>query len=248
MMADLTHEQIKSLDSIRQRLLSLNASLGALRGDLATNPSLPSWSSLQSHATLISSNLQQINSSLTQHSGLLASTITFPSMQFPSRHQADVISTLLRTKMEPDVEEWLEEGQKYAKDANSNMYTQILRDGDRQELWQWAPSAANAEARKQKWGADYTLAEVQGGVEKVVTGLRRALVEPPEVEEIEDEAESEYGEEEEEEDEVGVEMDVDLTVLSGSALQPSTVPVIEPAETQMPMERVHRFMTTGSGG
>lgn len=40
-MSDLTAEQIRSLEQVRQRLLSLNASLGALRTDLAGQ--LPSW-------------------------------------------------------------------------------------------------------------------------------------------------------------------------------------------------------------
>lgn len=40
-MAELTTEQLRALEQIRQRLLSLNAALGALRTDLAT--SLPSW-------------------------------------------------------------------------------------------------------------------------------------------------------------------------------------------------------------
>ena len=40
------------------------------------------------------------------------------------------------------------------------------------ELWEWAGVAANEEARKHEWGGDYTLAEIEGGIENVVTGLR----------------------------------------------------------------------------
>ena len=40
-MADLTAEQVRSLEQIRQRLISLNASLGAFRTELAGQ--LPSW-------------------------------------------------------------------------------------------------------------------------------------------------------------------------------------------------------------
>ena len=240
-MAELAPEQFKSLEEIRQRLLSLNASLGALRTDLATTSSLPAWSSLQSHANLISSNLQQINTSLSEHQDLLASTIAFPSMQFPGRHQADVVQMLLRTKLEPDVEEWVEQGQKHAKDVNTS--TTILRDHDREELWQWAPSAANDEARKQKWGADYTLAEVQAGVEKVITGLKRELIEPPLDDEMEDEDEDDFEEEEEEGEEEAMEVDVkpDASTLARPV-------AVDTGPKQMPMESVHRYMTTGKVG
>lgn len=40
------------------------------------------------------------------------------------------------------------------------------------ELWEWAGITANEQARKHEWGGDYTLAEVEAGIENVVTGLR----------------------------------------------------------------------------
>lgn len=45
------------------------------------------------------------------------------------------------------------------------------------ELWNWAGRAANELARQHEWGGDFTLAEREAGVENVVTGLRRKLVE-----------------------------------------------------------------------
>lgn len=200
-------------------------------------------SSLQSHSNLISSNLQQVNTSLADHHDLLASTVAFPSMQFPGRYQSDVIQMLLRTKMEPDVEEWLEQGQSLGKDMSST--SQMLRDQDRQELWQWAPGAANAEARRQKWGADYTLAEVQNGIVNVVTGLRRELAEPPPDDDM-DEDEDDFGEDDNDEEE-DTSMKVDSKPgAAGSSL--STTATLESTGPEMPMESVHRFMTTGKAG
>ena len=40
------------------------------------------------------------------------------------------------------------------------------------ELWEWAGVAANEQARKHEWGGDYTLVEIEGGIENVVTGLK----------------------------------------------------------------------------
>ena len=39
------------------------------------------------------------------------------------------------------------------------------------EMWEWAGMAANEQARKHEWGGDYTLEEIEGGIENVVTGL-----------------------------------------------------------------------------
>lgn len=158
---------------------------------------------------------------------------------------------LLRTKLEPDVEEWLEQGQTCAKDSNTN--AQMLRDCDRRELWQWAPSAANVEARKQKWGADYTLAEVEGGVEKVVTGLQRELVVPAEDVDDDDEFDSDGdGDGDEDEDQEAEEevMDVDAKPGFNRQLQPveATASALRPSAPQMPLESVHKFMTTGKVG
>ena len=47
------------------------------------------------------------------------------------------------------------------------------REGDEViEMWEWAGMAANEQARKHEWGGDYTLEEIEGGIENVVTGLR----------------------------------------------------------------------------
>ena len=53
----------------------------------------------------------------------------------------------------------------------------VKKDGGRGgdeiiELWEWAGMAANEQARKHEWGGDYTLEEIEGGIENVVTGLR----------------------------------------------------------------------------
>lgn len=45
------------------------------------------------------------------------------------------------------------------------------------ELWNWAGRAANELARQHEWGGAFTLAEREAGVENVVTGLRRKLIE-----------------------------------------------------------------------
>ena len=146
---------------------------------------------------------------------------------------------MLRTKLEPDVEDWVEQGAKKISKESVG----ALSDRDRNELWQWAPSAANAEARRQKWGADYTLAEKEAGVEEVVTGLRRELVVPPDETEEEDEEYEEVTEEEE--DEEADKMDVETRQKPNVSGQAASS---RPAASSMPLNSIHKFMVTGKTG
>lgn len=97
------------------------------------------------------------------------------------------MNQLLRKKLEPHVEDWVEEGRAAGEK---------LEDREEvTELWQWAMMAANEEARKHEWdGAEYTLEEREMGVENVVTGLRRGVYE--ESSSDEEEKEEEGGEKE----------------------------------------------------
>ena len=67
----------------------------------------------------------------------------------------------------------------------------VQEDGGRgrdevRELWEWAGITANEEARKHEWGGDYTLAEMEAGIENVVTGLKDEDSDDEEEEEEED--------------------------------------------------------------
>lgn len=221
--------------------MTLNSSLRKLQENISTQHPLPSWSALQTHANLISNNLQSISAQLAEHQQTLAATQAFPLPQFPGRQQGFILETLLRTKLEPNVEEWLDQGQHVFNDETTK---DRLSTQERNELWQWAPSAANSQARKQKWGADYTLAEIQNGIENVNTGLKRELIEPPD---DADEDEDDYDEGSDEEDEDDNDK-MDIEQARPGVATSSGVSQQKPAGPQMPVETIHRFMTTGRVG
>lgn len=202
--------------------------------------------SLQTHANLISNNLQQIAAQLSEYQDLFQSTVAFPLPQFPGKERAFILETLLRTKLEPNIEDWIEEGGKIAagqaKDSQPGLSIQ-----DRSALWQWAPSAANREARRQKWGADYTLEEKQRGIETIVTGLQRELVEPPDDEGDDEGDEEEEEEYEESEDEDEDKMDVEPTKSQSTAATSNDIAAISATPNQMSVDKIHKFMVTGRG-
>ncbi|BCR84014.1 RNA polymerase II mediator complex subunit MED8 [Aspergillus chevalieri] len=239
-MTSLNQDQIKALEQSRQRLVQLTHSLSSLITSINTSDPLPSWSSLQSQATIISNNLITVSEHLTDQKDLFNSLVAYPGPDYPSRTQGPALEQLLRTKLDPRVEDWVSRGRTTGQKSRSQ--TQVggreLSEGDLAELWAWAPVEANQEARRRNWGGNFTLEEKEAGIENVVTGLRR---------ELEDEDESEE-EEEEEEDQMdivgarkkasggGLEFDI-------AARQPSQVAAA--AGPMMPLDDVLRFMTTG---
>ena len=129
-----------------------------------------SRSSLHSLSQIISQNLASVSAHLNTHAPLLSSLVAYRLPSYPGREQEPVLNQLLRKKFEPRVEDWVEEGRTVGEEV-------LKEDGGRggeeiTELWEWAGVAANEEARKHEWGGDYTLEEIEGGIENVVTGLR----------------------------------------------------------------------------
>ncbi|PYI22257.1 hypothetical protein BO99DRAFT_479790 [Aspergillus violaceofuscus CBS 115571] len=220
-MSSLTPDQIKTLEQSRQRLVQLTHSLGSLITSLNQSDPLPSWTSLQSQATIISNNLLTISDHLSDNRALLATLVAYPAPSYPARNPANTVALeqLLRTKLDPRVEDWVARGRKAggslasaappfgpgtpghgsgggaavgAAAGGDNGQGQGLDDlAALAELWDWAPVEANLEARRRNWGGNFTLEERERGVGNVVTGLRRVL---------EDDDDSESGEEEEEEE------------------------------------------------
>lgn len=102
--------------------------------------------------------------------------VAYPLPNFPGRTQENLLGQLLRKKLEPNVEDWVEGGREAATGA---METGDggLKEHELLDLWEWAGMAANEQARKYTWGDDFTLEEREMGIESVDTGLRRKFEE-----------------------------------------------------------------------
>ncbi|KAJ5156671.1 hypothetical protein N7492_009474 [Penicillium capsulatum] len=257
-MAALAPDQIKVLEQSRQRLAQLTRSLASLITSLNQGDPLPPWSSLQSQATIISNNLVSVSEHLSDHTDLLSSLVAYPGPDYPGRTQANILEQLLRTKLDPRVEDWVARGRAAGTEpahppaqdpSNPTPYPSAatapahapLSDAQLASLWEWAPVEANQEARRRNWGGNFTLEEREAGVQNVVTGLRRQL-------EDEDGDEEEEGEEEGEdegEDEMEI---VGVHRKSGGGagfefdIAPHHAHRVEPT---VPLPDILRYMTTG---
>ncbi|KAJ5090640.1 hypothetical protein N7532_009324 [Penicillium argentinense] len=246
-MATLTNDQIKTLEQSRQRLVQLTRSLGSLIGSLNQSEPLPPWSSLQTQASIISNNLVSVSELLSDNRDLLSTLVAYPGPEYPGRTQSNALQQLLRTKLDPRVEDWVERGrvqgteQANLSTANPSVpapSAEKLSEAELASLWEWAPLAANEEARRRDWGANYTLEEREMGIENVVTGLKRTLEDEEEGDE-----EDEEGEEGEEEMEI---VGVHRKSGGGSGVEFDIAPHhAHPVHPVVPLPDILRFMTTG---
>lgn len=214
-------------------------------------------SSLQSQATIISNNLVSVSEHLSDHSDLLSSLVAYPGPDYPSRTQVNILEQLLRTKLDPRVEDWVARGRTAGTEPTSSSALDPLTptpnpsaatapaqaplsESSLASLWEWAPVEANQEARRRNWGGNFTLEEREAGVQNVVTGLRRQL---------EDDDGDEDEEEDEDEDEGEDEMEVvGVHRKSGGGagfefdIAPHHAHRLEPV---VPLPDILRYMTTG---
>ncbi|KAL9115375.1 MAG: hypothetical protein Q9227_000696 [Pyrenula ochraceoflavens] len=202
--------------------------------------------SFQNQIAIILQGLQGVSKELTENEKILGNMVAYPTPQFPGRTQEYMLHMMLRTRLEPSVEDWIEHG-KQIEEASSKPASETLRQNDLKALWNWAPAEANQIAREQRWGKSYTLAEKDAGLENIVTGLQKELV----ADSDEDEDEEEEDDDEEEEESENEEKDDSTSLAQRNAVQsmPMTVDqqsTTAPLREPMPMDKTLRFMMTGS--
>ena len=271
-MANLNADDVHALEQLRQRLQQLYTSLNSLQINIGQSDTLPPWythtqslashshssltpyllhyrSSLQSQFSIISNNFQGLSKQLSQYHDLYASTVAFPLPTFPGRTQDVVLQQLLRTRLEPAVDDWIEHGQTVAQEI---LYPDPSGGPTKElpQLWEWAPIAASEEAQKQKWGADYTLAEIESGIENVVTGLKRILTIPEEADSDEAEDDDEEDEDDEDDGEEDENEDVEMAGLGVNVKSVDTGPQITDTAGQhnppMILDNIFRYMMQGA--
>ncbi len=79
------------------------------------------------HAGILTQTTSSITSHLSTHSDLLSALVAYPSPQFPGRQHEGLAGVLLRKKMEPGVESWVEEGRITGASQNTSAFGQTVR-------------------------------------------------------------------------------------------------------------------------
>ncbi|PMB70620.1 Mediator of RNA polymerase II transcription subunit 8 [Beauveria bassiana] len=189
MALGLDDDELKSVEQILSRLAQLSSSIQSLKMDILKSNPLPHPDSLHASARILQRNLSTVLDCLSENAELFSRVAVRPSTNYPGRAQENVLTQLLRKKLEPDVEELVEVGRETARRATPEGVAELQAIWD--ELRAWTQSRI-AEYVRDEAGDVYTKEERDMGVEKVRTGLRR---------EIEEDDEDEEDEEDEDEDE-----------------------------------------------
>ncbi|KAI9726302.1 MAG: mediator of RNA polymerase II transcription subunit 8 [Chrysothrix sp. TS-e1954] len=224
-----TDPSIRTLDLLRQRVQQLSTSLASLVHALESSDPFPPWSSLQNSFHITSYQLLELHTLLSTHADLLESAHVYPLPDFPDTTHQGMIEELLRKKLEPGVEGWIDEGLRRA-DAQAQAQAQAQGGGTQvgEELQGWASEKARQCFSEVVFDVDYTMEERarERGVEGVRTGLRRKLRRFGDNESESDGDDSSEGED--------AAMEVDGKVEGGDKTRPP-----------LKLEDVHRFMVTG---
>lgn len=176
--------------------------------------------SLHASAQILHRNLATVLECLSENAELFTRIAIHPSTNFPGRAHEGVLTQLLRKKLEPDVEELVEQGRETARRATPEGLAALQAIWD--ELRAWTQTRI-ADYVRDEAGDAYTKEERARGTDTVRTGLRRDI-------EDEDEDEEEDEEDEEGEDEDGAGMGGTATAAAGSSdtpLPPVQGPEIE---------------------
>ncbi|KLU88008.1 hypothetical protein MAPG_06997 [Magnaporthiopsis poae ATCC 64411] len=101
----MSQEDLKSLESARQKLATLVASITSMRdGILQSNP-LPAPTSLETSAFILQKNVESFLRVATDNDELFRRVVVHPSTNFPGRQYEGILGQLLRKKLEPDDED-----------------------------------------------------------------------------------------------------------------------------------------------
>ena len=227
----LKSEDARALDQLRQRLSNLNAFLDTMITRFNKEQPLLDWPSIESYQKSLAHTLDQLNETMVTHEKLFKEAHVYPLSTFPGHTQEAALNQILSKKLQPPAEAWVEELTTKAEKTKGAKEGGSVGNDEMNSLWSWANSASQSIVgpmlENQDFDTDFTLAEMEDGVENVKTGLRRKMWD------------DESGDED---DEAADEMDEDKVSESKVEAEERIDPTLPP----LPLEAVMRFMTTGA--
>ncbi|OAQ99028.1 hypothetical protein LLEC1_02503 [Akanthomyces lecanii] len=180
----LDDDELKSVEQILSRLAQLSNSIGSLKMDVIKSNPLPHPDSLHASAQILHRNLATVLECLSENAELFTRIAVHPSTNFPGRAHEGVLTQLLRKKLEPDVEELVEQGRETAQRATPEGLAALQAIWD--ELRAWTQTRI-ADYVRDEAGDAYTREERARGTATVRTGLRRDVEDDEDDEDDEDE-------------------------------------------------------------
>ncbi|CAK7264720.1 mediator of RNA polymerase II transcription subunit 8 [Sporothrix epigloea] len=110
----LTQEDLRALDTVRARLYQLANSVQRLKSDVMMSNLLPAPEFIQASSFVLQQNLASLNEVMAQHADLFRRIVVHPDPMYPGRTEEQILTSLLRKKLEPDVEQVAERARETA--------------------------------------------------------------------------------------------------------------------------------------
>lgn len=221
---------IRTLDQLRTRLFQFSKALGSLKSRLEHPGPLTSWPTIQSFADQFERHLQAISDLFETNRTFFESTVAYPIPAFVDRSHENIVTEVVRKKLEPSVEDWVDRGM--------DTGTKIDERQDLDHLWSLVHSKSVASVTQIPWASDFTVDEArsEGGIDAVHTGLRRKLNKGGE--EADDESDDDEADIDDEAKDESHKMDIDTTATNNNNQPVSSGPVL-------PMDQVLKFLNSG---
>ncbi|KAL6941639.1 hypothetical protein ACO0RG_002775 [Hanseniaspora osmophila] len=134
----------QELDAIRMKLSQLTSSLSKIKEDIGKPIGFQQWHSLNAKITLLLTQLSSLSRTLQHYEYTLNSLLIYPLPNFPTTAHESLLTTLLRKKNIPEVDEWIKD----CKIETSSAQAQQERIREDDSLSKWCLSALKKERTK----------------------------------------------------------------------------------------------------
>ena len=146
----------QSVELIRTKLQQLTTSLVSLQGRVVSGDPLPPWPAILSSLNVSLTQLNGLVDVLARHEAQLSRVLIVPGVTFPS-NQEGLLTTLLRTKLLPESEEW----QSTIRTSELIEPITFLDDDEEQSASDWIAQ----QRQKRQWVGYYSRAEIDADFE-----------------------------------------------------------------------------------
>ncbi|KAF2857734.1 hypothetical protein K470DRAFT_222752 [Piedraia hortae CBS 480.64] len=194
----MAHEinQTEALNHLRTNLKQVAGALSSIRHDLDQTSTIPSWDDIQRGIENALQHLSNYHHIMEQYRPFFTAAHAYPLPTFPGHEKEAVLGMVMRKKLEPRVEEWVDTyGRLRGEEGGDGTEGAGLPMGEARELWSWAGGKVRELATEfaDALEENFTIKEMEDGVENVRTGIRRNLARE-EFEDVEEEVEVEEDE------------------------------------------------------
>ncbi|KAK9450743.1 mediator of RNA polymerase II transcription complex subunit 8-domain-containing protein [Limtongia smithiae] len=164
---DLSSVPVEALEQLRLRLSLLKHSLNRIQAQVQ-QPGLPPWPTIQWQFVTALKQLDILSGTLDQYADVFRTTNAYPLSTFPVAMRTGLLTTLLRKRVDPEVEEWIKSGAEEGNAQLSAVPNKYRRASD--EDWKAAMEIIEQERDGKVWNEYLTDELSASSMDKTIEG------------------------------------------------------------------------------